>query len=159
MLKPGTMLDQNSLKFIKSFEPTIDEWFVGELPQMFSRLKLWRVGRQKTQGDSRRALDFGADVVGSVVQQNENLVHGAGLNKISEFLQSHVKSHKLNTWHQEIEGAPGGRMGKGVDIQPFVARPNRDNRPLPARCPDAPQERLKTNTMLVSNPHLQCPSA
>jgi len=77
-------------------EARLDERLGSKLPQRFSRLKGCRIGRPKRQVQTIRALNFGARVVGGVVQQNERLMQRAGLNKISTLWPRQIKGDPLN---------------------------------------------------------------
>jgi len=51
VLEPIAVFHQSSFKLIQGLEPTIDEWFVSELPKMFGRLEFRRVGGKKRKAE------------------------------------------------------------------------------------------------------------
>lgn len=83
-LERDAALSLRLLELVDGGEMAVEEWRVGEPPQMLGRLQFWGVGRQKVEVDVVRHAHAQAGVPSRAVQDEDNLLVWAGADLARE---------------------------------------------------------------------------
>ena len=133
-------------------ELLVDDRFVYERPQPFSRLQFRRKGWQEHQTDAVRDTKIRGSVNACVVENQDNaaLAFDAGL--AGERRQHRFEHRLADAIEQVPDCLAAGRLNDGDDVEPEKAMVPERNRTLADRRPDAATDRLQTDAMLVGGP-------
>ena len=136
-------------------EMLVDECSVGQGPEMFGGLQFGRVRGQKEQVDvlGDPEVDAGRFPARPIEHQHDLLV-GASTRLARELGQLHCKHGDADGGGQMKERPTGGGMDEADEVAPGKAVLHHRHRPLTDRRPDAPQERLQADAMLIGRPQL-----
>jgi hypothetical protein len=73
---------------------------------------------------------------------------------LGEFLEGQRHHFRRNRWQNQPERLPIGRANEAVQIEPFVPRVDPEDGCLVWPDPDAPDDRLESQSMFVKGPYL-----
>ncbi len=130
----------------------VDQRFVRQWPQPFSRLQFWRVGRQPFTMQPFWDDDFLACVPSSIVFYQDNLLVPATSHRRGKLLQRSAIGAGVDLRHQQPKRFAAVWTDKSVEIQPLVAVLNRHTWSPAFERPYFPKQRFETNPMLVHTP-------
>lgn len=75
-------------------------------------------------------------------------------DRCRELGQYYVPYVQVHAWKHQPERCAALRTHKAIQIRPFVAMLDRDNRALPFLAPDPPQDWFEADPMLILSPQL-----
>ena len=88
------------------------------------------------------------------IEDEDNLLVGTRADLAREGGQLHLEQSDGDRGRQMEDGPARGRMDETDDVAPRIAVLDRSDRSLPDRRPDAAQDGLEANAMLVGRPQL-----
>ncbi len=145
-----TLIFQGLLERLETVEGAVLDGFVTQSPKVFSGLQLrgvrGLVDDLDTFGNSVTAMP------GSAVHHNQDtlmLRSGDGCRKV---LEDNVESCCVQGGQQIPDRLAGLRSYKAIQVEPFVAGLNADDRALPSGCPDLAQDGFESEAVFVEGP-------
>jgi len=82
----------------------VDQWFIGQRPQVFGRLQLGRRGRQEEQVESFRYGEGLAGMPSGAVEHQHNLLVFVSSHGLSELLQGQGKDFGIHGGQEQPVG-------------------------------------------------------
>jgi len=147
-------LGKNFIEFLQGLEVLIDDGLVGQRPQAFGGLDLWRIRRQEHQFNALRNLQIPGDVPARAVEHQDDALVGTGADLGGERRQERAEQRGVDAVGDEPDDLAGGRPDEAVQIEPLVAVVAAGGRTATARRPDSAQDRLQSEAVLVERPDL-----
>jgi hypothetical protein len=149
-----TALHLRFFQFIKRVKVAIGDTFVGQRPEPFAWLQL---GGVRWQEDEMQP--FGNDKLGTVmpacpIEHQCNVFGRTSADALCKLLQGQVHHSDVDPGQEQPNGSSRKRMHEGVDVHPFIAGLHHDPRAGSFAHPDAAEQRLETNAMLIECPQL-----
>jgi hypothetical protein len=135
-------------------EVAVDEGRIRQRPAMLGGLQLGRVRRQEVQMDVFRDAEPQARVPAGAVQDEDDLLLGAGAHCCGEAGQLDLEKGNGDGRRQVEECAAGRGMDETDEVAPDEAMTHAGDRSTADRRPDAPQQGFEANAMLVGRPQL-----
>src|SRR3954447_19636055 len=149
-------LGKNLIEFLQGLEVLIDDGFVGQRPQAFGRLDLWRVWRQEHQLNALRNLQIPGDVPARAVEHQDDVLVGTGADLGGKRRQERTEQRGVDTVgdepHELARGWPDEAIKEAIKIEPLVAVMAAGGRTATARCPDLAQDRFQSEALFVERP-------
>jgi len=96
--------------------------------------------------------ELGTAMPACPIQHEPNVFARTSTDAFSKVLQRQVHHLDIDPRQEQPNGAPGLRMHEAIHVHPLIARLHGDPRPRSFSHPDAAQQRLETNTMLIEGP-------
>lgn len=127
----------------------VDDWFVDDLPQVFGRLKLWRVGRQAEKACSFGNFEIALAIPTGVVESKDDDAFAAGAGLLGEHRQQGFEERFRNAVGNVAEAFAGGGRDEGRYIEPFEAMMPEGDGTHAHRRPDAAHDRFQPNPVLI----------
>ena len=152
--KDAASLPEASFQLVDRVERFVGQGFIAQRPQVLGRLHLGRVGRLELEDDAVGDGEVGARVPAGAIQgQQDHLIRTCAL-LLGEGGQHRGEDLQADARHQVPGDAPARRVDEADQVHPLVAVPDPGVRPLPCRCPDAAQDRLQADAVLIRPPGL-----
>ena len=131
---------------------TVDQHCVGQRPQVLGGLQLGRVRWQEEQVDVLGHPQAHAGMPPGLVEHEHELLVGSRSRLLCEGGQLDLKEVDTHGGGEMEERPAGGGMGKADQSAPGEAMLDEGVRARTGRRPDAAQQRLEPNAMLVGHP-------
>jgi len=156
VLQHDTALDLGGLQLVERVERLVGDAFIGQGPQALTRLQFGRIGRQEEQMDALGHHQLVAGMPARLIEDQQHSLGGACTDSLGEVRQrqrEHIRSHGRQ---EQPFGLSGSWLHKRVDIEPLEALLHRHSWSRPFAHPDAAQDRLEPDAMLIGGPQLHC---
>src|SRR5258706_9129296 len=114
------------------------------------------MGRQEEEVDAFGYDEFFAGMPASLIEDQQDALGRACANGLGELCQrnrEHIRPHR---WQEQPFRLSGSWLHKTGEGEPLEAMLDSDPRPGTFAHPDAAQDRLESDTVLISRPHLNC---
>ena len=118
---PPTLGREQRSQGVQGGEMSVFQGHVGERPQAFSRLQLWRVRGQEDQMEALRTGQQRGGLPPRPVQNQHDLPALPRASITGKAVKHRLKSERLHARHQPILAFPRLRTDKCVHLQPGVA--------------------------------------
>ena len=141
-LQADTACHLDIVQLLEVAEMAVDQWRVGERPQVFRRLHFRRVGRQKGQVNVVRNLQAPAGMPPRTVEDQYEFTVGSSPGLCGEGGQFDGERLGVDRGGGLPERAPGLGMDEADEVAPLVAGLHRNDRALSGQRPDLAQDRL-----------------
>ena len=152
--KCDAALADNLFEVLDGLEISVDQRLVDELPKVFRRLQFGTIRRLKHEPDAiRYSQVFWPMPSGAIELKDNPLVCASGrrFGKVQKNGLEQLLAHRVRDVPHRIAC---GRFDEAPDIEPFVTVMSKRNWALTSGRPDASQDRLQTDPMLVHRPDL-----
>jgi hypothetical protein len=153
-LEHSTALKLHRLELIEIAEMAIDQGGIRELPQVLGRLKFGRMGGQEEQMNVLRHRQAVAGMPASSVEYEHDLLVRPRASRLGQRLQLDGAVGGGDAGGQMPDGAARGGQHKGDEGAPLGACLDRGDGSLAWEGPDALQEGLEADAVLVDGPAL-----
>lgn len=135
-------LGDDGIEFGEGVEVAVDDRLVDMDPERLGWLKLGGVGWQVNEADALGHGERRGVPAGAIEHEDDDPVWpGTGL--AGEEGQGVLEQRLVDTGREIPEALAGRRRDEGGDVEPFEAVVAAGDRPLAARRPDPPQDRLQ----------------
>lgn len=136
-------------------EVAIDQHRIGQGPQMLGRIELGGIGWQEEQMDVVGDAQPGAAMPARAVQDEHDLLGGAGADRASKGRQLDLEQRNGDGRGEMEHGAPRGGMHEPDQVAPVEAVLNGGGGALPVEAPDFVQDGLQADAVLIDAPQLE----
>ena len=109
-------LGKNLIEFLQGLEVFIDNGLVGQRPQTFGGLDLWRIRRQENQFNALRNLQILGDVPARAVEHQDDVLVGTGADLGGERRQQRPEQRGVDAVGDEPHDLAGGWSDEAVQI-------------------------------------------
>ena len=151
-LQDGTALELDGLQLLEIAEMAVDQRRIRERPEVLGRLKLGRVGGQEQQVDILGHRQAVAGVPARAVEHEHDVLVRSGPGGLGKSLQFHREVGGGDAGGQVPDGAARGGMDESHQVAPLVARLDGGDGTFAWERPDASQEGLEADAVLVGGP-------
>jgi hypothetical protein len=151
-LEGGAVGELDVFQLLDAREMPIHQTAIGQRPEMLSGLEFGRVRRQKEQVDVVGHAQLDAGVPAGPIEHEDDLLARTSADLAGELRQLHLKHGDADGGGQMEERPARGGMDKADEVAPGEAVLDGSDGPLPNGRPDAAQERLQANAMLIGGP-------
>lgn len=141
-------------QLVKVDEVPVDEHGIGERPEMFGGLQLGGIRRQEEQMHMVGHAQLETRVPAGPIEDEDDLLGGSRARLLREGRELGFEDRDAHLRGLVKEGPARGRMDKADEPVPREAVLDHRMRPRTSRRPDAPQQRLEADAMLVGRPEL-----
>jgi len=93
-------------EFIEIVKMSVDQWFIGQWPQVLGRLQLGRIGRQEKQMESFRNGEGFTGMPSGAVEHQHNLLLLTRSYGVREMLQGQGKDFGIDSGKEQPLGVP-----------------------------------------------------
>lgn len=125
---------------------------VGEWPEPFAGLHLWRIRWQKDQVESFRNDQVRSAMPSCLIKYQDHLFARTDTHRTGKMGESNTHDRDLDRWEQHPFGLACLRVDKAVDVHPPITRLDSHPRTAVLAHPNPPEQGLETNTMFVKGP-------
>ncbi len=139
----------DSVEVGEAVKVPVDDRLVEVDPERLDRLELGGVGRQVNEADPRGYGETRRAVPAGVVEHEEDDAVRSGACLPGEECEDVLEVLLGDAGGEIPEALAGGGRDEGGDVEPFEAVVSDRDGPLAARRPDAAQDRLQTDAVLV----------
>jgi len=147
-------LGKNLIELLQGLEVLIDDGLVGQRPQAFGGLDLWRIRRQEHQFNALRNHQIRGDVPARAVEHQDDVLVGTGADLGGERRQQRAEQRGIDAVSDEPHDLARGGPDEAVQIEPLIAVMAAGGRTAAARRPDLAQDRLQAEAMFIERPNL-----
>ncbi len=151
-LEGGTAGELRVFEVLDAREVLVDQGGVGQRPEVLGGLQLGGIGRQKQQVHMIRHAQMDAGVPAGAIQDEHNLLVGAGTDLAGERGQFHLKERNADGGSEMEDGPAGSGMDEAHEVAPGEAVLHGGDRTVADWRPDAAQQRLQADPMFVGRP-------
>jgi hypothetical protein len=151
-LQSGAMGQLGVFELLDAGKMPVDEHVVGEGPEMFSGLQLWRIRWQEEQVDVLGHLEPLAGVPARTIQDQDDLLAGAGADRRGEGDQLDCEERDADRGGEMEARAARGGLHETHEGAPGEAVAHHGDGALPFGSPDPPQEWLQADAVFVGRP-------
>jgi hypothetical protein len=142
-------------EILETVEGLVGDRFVGEGPKALGRLELGRVGRQITRMEPFRKLEIFAVMPAGIVEQQDGRLVFAKRALLGEAIEDRLEQGDVDRVGNPPHHFAGGRPDEGIEVEPFVLVAAHRHGPLSFLGPDAANDRLQPEAMLVESPDFE----
>ena len=135
-------------------EVGVDERLVEHRPEALGRLQLGRVGGQVDEPDSGWDGQAWFGMPSGIIEHEHDGAVASGTGLAGEGGEERGEERLGNPVREIPDGLARGRLGEGRDVEPLVAMVAERDRALALGCPDAAQDRLQAEAVLVGREDL-----
>ena len=145
----AALLGDSVVEIGDGLEVLVGDGFIDVDPERFSRLKFRRVGRKMDETQAVRDAQSGPAVPAGIVEHEDDDVVLACTDLFCKQTQQGFEEKLGDAVGQIPEGRAGGGRDESGDIEPFEAVMADGSRPLTTGCPDASDDRLEADAVLI----------
>jgi hypothetical protein len=147
-------LGENFIEFLEGLEVFIDDGLVGQRPQAFGGLDLWRVRWQEHQFNALRNHQIPGDMPARAVEHQDDVLVGTGADLGGERRQERAEQGGVDAVGDEPHDLARGGPDEAVQIKPLVAVMATGDGAAATRRPDLAQDRLQAEAVFIERPDL-----
>ena len=145
-------LGKNLIELLQGLEVFIDDRLVGQRPQAFGGLDLWRVRGQEHQFNALRNLQILGDMPARAVEHHDDVPVGTGADLGGERRQERAEQGGVDAVGDEPHDLAGGGPDEAVQIEPLVAVMTAGGRTAAAWRPNLAQDRFQAEAVFIERP-------
>lgn len=149
-----TARGDDGAEFVERGNMPIDDGLVDQGPEMLSRLKLGRIGRQEDEADPVRDGQALGSVPARIVEHKDDAALAPGAGLAGEGGKQGGKEGLGEAGAEIPERLAAGRLHEGGEVEPLVTVVAQRNRSLADGRPDPAPDRLQPEPVLVLRPDL-----
>src|SRR3954467_5193989 len=147
-------LGENFIEFLEGLEVFIDDGLVGQRPQAFGGLNLWRVRGQEHQFNALRNHQIPGDMPARTIKHQDDVLVGTGADLGGERRQERAEQGGVDAVGDEPHDLARGWSDEAVQIKPLVAVMAPGNGTAATRRPDLAQDRFQAEAVFIERPDL-----
>ena len=145
-------LGENFIEFLEGLEVLIDDGLVGQRPQAFGRLDLWRVRWQEHQFNALRNHQIPGDMPARTIKHQDDVLVGTGADLGGERRQERAEQGCVDAVGDEPHDLARGGSDEAVQIKPLVAVMAPGDGAAATRRPDLARDRLQAEAVFIERP-------
>jgi hypothetical protein len=150
--QPAAAFDLDLFQRVERGEDPIGEWLVGKGPEPLCGLHLWGIRWQEHQVDPLRQLKSRTAVPSGTIQHQHDVLVWPCSHLLGKSGQGKGEDLNADCREQQPTRPPALGMHKGKDVHPFITLGYWGFHRCTLRSPDASQDRLEANPMLIHGP-------
>ena len=121
------------------------------LPELFNRIELWGVRRQRYNGNIWRQFEVLAGVKACLIPEHDNMTRGVGL--FFKFTKKGIHRIRIEVRTYKANAEAGVRTDSAEDIQIIKLRLTPASGPCTLACPLPAKSSLLTEACLILKPY------